>query len=104
MIDMERIEKAYLRFKVLHDTLVFKAVEMKSDEKDQHGKSTEPKLPRWEVRCNSRFIYLATGSGAEVEAKTIAAELNDLLSSFLEKKYTDFLDEVIVSKVHSKSD
>lgn len=98
MIDMERIEKAYTKFKTLHDTLVFKAVEMKSEEKDQHGKATEPKGSAWEVRCNSRFIYSARGDNAEKECKAIAKELNELLEPFIEKQYIKFLDEVIVSK------
>lgn len=104
MIDIERIEKAYLRFKLLHDSLVFRVHELKSDGKDQNGKEISVSSePMFEVRCASRFIVLCKGSGAASEAKGIAAELNDILSGWLEKQYTKFLDEVIVSKTKLES-
>jgi len=86
MIDIERIEKGYLRFRTLCDTLLFKATYMSEKEN------------RWEVRCNGRFIFMAEGDGAEKDCKEVAKELNEILQPFIEKQYTKFLDEVIVSK------
>lgn len=103
MIDIDRIEKAYLRFKTLYDTLVFKAVNMKQDgwmKPNPAGKETKDDVYRWEVRCNSRVIWTALHNDpdAEKQCVDIVKELNELLQPFIEKQYTKFLDEVIVSK------
>lgn len=76
MIDMERIEKAYIKFKLFHDNLHFKAFEK-------------------EVRQGPRTVSYCESVEVALEE---AAELNKLLELFLEKQYTNFLDEVIVGK------
>lgn len=94
MIDIERIEKAYTRFKSYMDTLTFSAKEMKAEERDSYGKkiSTDDKI-RWEVRCNGRFISVHTEDKAEEEAISIAEDLNNCLASFLEAEYDRFMNE-----------
>lgn len=96
MIDMDRIEKSYLRLKLLCDSLLFRIREVTSEGKDQHGKDiSTQKEPYWEVTCNARYICK---EDTKEKATAVADELNNILKPFIEKHYTKFLDEVIVSK------
>lgn len=95
MIDIERIEKAYNRFKLLFDHCHFKAVEMKQTEKDQHGKTiSDTDKPVYEVRCNARFIYAFRGNGSESSAKDVVERLNKSLEEFIQEEYDTLLNEI----------
>lgn len=92
-IDIIKIENAYLRFKTLYDTLVFKSISIK--EKIKNSEGVEKEEDRFEIRSNSRFIHK---SNDKIEIDAMVEELNVLLYPFVIKelgKFRAIIDENI---------
>jgi Flp pilus assembly CpaF family ATPase len=83
MIDMARIEKAHLRLQNLYNNLVMRVQEFEDD------KTTKKK--RYEIRCMNRLITILDDKDV---AETLVNEINEANSSFMQKEYHRFLDEV----------
>lgn len=82
MVNIVRIEKAYLRFHNLHENLVFKVQKFTDDKTKQE---------RFEVRCMNRFI---TQLDNEKDANELVEAMNASTKAFIDTEYNRFLDEI----------
>lgn len=88
MINLQRIEKASLRFRNFCDQLQFRAVEV--EQKDKNSAGQEVLKIVWEVKQGPRTLLTST----EEECKLVTNNLNSALSDVLQAEYDHMMNEL----------
>lgn len=86
-IDLEKIEKAYIRFKLLADNLMFRVSTIPKPDNPEYKDTKE----YFEVRCNSRFVFSSKDKG---DCETLALRLNIALTEVMQEEYDAMMNSM----------
>jgi hypothetical protein len=87
MIDVQRVENAHLRFKLISDTFTFSVVERETKLKD-----SDKTVLHWEVlQYGSRLIFSSKDKAA---AKDLLASIQRMCQDLLESEYDLMMNEL----------